>query len=420
MQKEVVMKLAGIEYVETNKRFSNFGGLPFYHLLIDREITCRKGLTACLPKYKKVFNTTSFEKFKTLLLGMIVGKEAISDISNLRYDPVFQKLNSHVNAPNVLGKYLKRFQKNNIESLHELLIATSLNFRAKALPKNKRFVLDIDSTDHKQYGTQMEGLAYNYRNVFGLSSLHAYDELGFPYWFEARPGNTHTSINAQTVIHQVFKKVKQAYAKELKYRGKKRMKLYLRMDSGYSSVALYNAAYGEGVKFVTPFRKSGNYEKVLKTVTHWYPAKKIHCKGGIEPEIGSTIYYPADAHEALRVVFIRGIRQEQGVLFENPYVYHAFITNIDSSDMNNEQLIKFYRGRGIAETFIRELKNGFDFQNFPCRELSANYTFGLIGMLAMSLMRFVSYLMNPNRPQICKSNSFLFNHDPLSAMVSLP
>ncbi len=138
------MKLAGMEIIGTDQQLSILGGLPLYQNLIDREITCRAGLVDCLPEYKKIFNTTSFEKFKTILLGMIAGKEAICDISKLRSDPLFQKLNPHIYAPNVLGKYLQRFDKSNIRSLHDLLISISLNLRKKAIKKDKRFVLDIE------------------------------------------------------------------------------------------------------------------------------------------------------------------------------------------------------------------------------------------------------------------------------------
>jgi len=37
-----------------------------------------------------------------------------------------------------------------------------------------------------------------------------------------------------------------------------------------------------------------------------------------------------------------------------------------------EKVVLFYRGRGNAENFIREGKNGFDLHHFPCLKLVAN------------------------------------------------
>lgn len=55
-------------------------------------------------------------------------------------------------------------------------------------------------------------------------------------------------------------------------------------------------------------------------------------------------------------------------------------------------IIKFYRGRGHAENFIKEIKYNFDLKHFPCQKLVANKAYGIIAALAYNLMRLVAFL----------------------------
>jgi hypothetical protein len=41
----------------------------------------------------------------------------------------------------------------------------ALQMRMKLFPDSRDFILDVDSTIHRQYGRKMEGCAYNYNNV---------------------------------------------------------------------------------------------------------------------------------------------------------------------------------------------------------------------------------------------------------------
>ncbi|MBP9706169.1 MAG: transposase [Oligoflexales bacterium] len=59
----------------------------------------------------------------------------------------------------------------------------------------------------------------------------------------------------------------------------------------------------------------------------------------------------------------------------------------------------FYKKRGNAENFIRELKNGFDIQHFPCLKLNANKAYGLLAAFAYNLMRFSSWTLGCKTPR---------------------
>ena len=147
------------------------------------------------------------------------------------------------------------------------------------------------------------------------------------------------------------------------------------------------------------------YEPLIKRVHNWRPAKTIIFRDGRNCEIGHTVYYPKGGRQTLRVTLIRALRtgEQHYALFDDVrYDYHAFVTNIGHHEMENEELIHFYQDRGNCENFIREIKNGFDLKHFPCQKLIANKAYGLIGMFAHALMRYMGHMLSPGKPRFSK------------------
>lgn len=107
----------------------------------------------------------------------------------------------------------------------------------------------------------------------------------------------------------------------------------------------------------------------------------------------------ADGKSHLRAVFIRAKKENVQLdlledITEDGYCYYSIITNMDSSEMSNEEVIEFYRGRANAENFIKEQKNGYDFHHFPCKKISANQEYGMVGTMAYNVMRFLSFFIS--------------------------
>lgn len=236
----------------------------------------------------------------------------------------------------------------------------------------------------------MEGLAFNFKNNWGLDSLQALDQFGFQYWMEVREGNTHTSNNAPYVLDKIFSQLPRA------------MHRYLRADSGYCNHEIMQSCQQRNIDFVITMR-ANMYEPQLGRVSRWHVAKRSSFRGR-ECEIGSCVYHPLGFRKSMRVVFMRA-KKEQRDIFEN-YDYAAWVTNIGESEMNNEELICFYKKRGNAENFVRELKNGFDIQHFPCLKLNANKAYGLIAAFAYNLMRFSSWTLDSKTPRFSKMLRF--------------
>ncbi len=231
---------------------------------------------------------------------------------------------------------------------------------------------------NQQYAKKMEGVETNYKNIDCLDTLKVFDEHGFPYWHEVRPGATHTSVGAVEAISSIFRRM----PKDGVYKFVQR---FVRGDSGYCNVGFFNDCKVARAYFVTAMRDN-MLEPRLHLITKWRGQnaknpKRIFTRDGRECEIGETTYRPTDGQEALRIVCPRAEKSNlpSAPLFSDArYDYYAFVTNIPHSEMTAGEVIEFYRGRGNAENYIKEDKYGFDLKHYPCLKLLANKAYGII------------------------------------------
>ncbi len=374
----------------TSKHFSSLGGL-----LLANNVMAHVGLKdifeSILPKQKIKSKSSSFEKLRTLCLGFIVGAECLTDMDLLAEDNAFEQIANKVCASNTYGEFLREFDAVACKNMNLKLIETSLKLREVSHGNKGDFILDLDSTHHLQHGKKMEGVEWNYKHEWCLDSLQAYDNHGYPYWMQVRPGSTYSSNHASEVIHHIFSKLP------------KKQKRYFRGDSAFCNTDVFNAVRCAEGKFVIAM-KANIYEPLLKSGMCWNQTSKIKFLDNRECEIGQTIYYPTKGHETLRVVLIRAEKkdQKQNVFGLIEYDYHGFVTNMGQHEISAEKVIEFYRKRGNAENFIKEVKYGLDLKHFPCQKLLANYAYGVIAALAYSIQRFLSFIQNPKKQHFSK------------------
>lgn len=370
--------------------FTSLGGLVIFEELINK-LELRKKIFDFLPGRKGRCKQRNFHKFRQMMLGFVAGADCLEDMNKLSDDPGFRALcGKDFYVAGTYGNMLRKFEPWQIRRLNETLATTALKLRRKLFKDDRNFILDIDSTDHRQYGKKMEGVRYSgYKGYNCLDSLQAFDQYGFQYWMEVREGATFTANNASTVIERVFRQVP------------KNMWRFLRADSGYCNFDVMRACAENNVSFVIAMR-ANMYEPHIKSVCHWRRAKHVFFRDGRECEIGSTIYIAKrNPRETLRVVMIRALKKNPG-MFEDRYDYRAWVTNISEHEMKNEDLILFYRKRGNAENMIRELKNGYDIHHFPCEKLIANKAYGLMAAFAYNLMRMQAWNIEGDIPRFSK------------------
>ena len=382
--------IKNIAIESTTQTFSSHSGL-FLFEEIWKQLKLDKRVKFLLPRKKKNLGPTQVNKFKSLLYSFAIGNDCLADIDTSNKDILFSELTGKV-AARTQGDFLKSFGERHAQRLQELLIDLSFEIRCKFFAENKKFILSMDATPHEHYSKKMEGMAWNYKNMWCLDSQNAYDQFGFSYLFDLRPGNTHSGKDAELWIHEIFKKCPE------------HLDRWFRADSAYGKLEVYKALEAKGVKFAIVLRDniSKYVRKMNKNLLHWEKTEMEFFKSkNCEIAMG---HYPVKGHKELRVVLIRApkstedINKDRDLLNEyNPeeddYRHYSIITNVDITELNNEEVFEFYRERATAETYIKEQKYGFDFLNFPCKTLRANKIFGIIGTLAHNLTRILSFSM---------------------------
>lgn len=236
--------MTNIQIEPTNKVLSSNGGMILFDKMIEK-LALQKHISENLPTKKINSGLSSYEKFRQILMGFLAGAECLDDLDVLKTDKLVRSLHSQMFAANSLGDYLRSFSEEHIKLLNHRLIELSLNLRESVKhKKEKQFILDHDSTDHEQHGVKMEDVRHTKDGILSLNSIQAYDNYGFQYWFDLRPGATHTSVGAAEIISSIFMRAKKFYYK------KSNAHFILRADSGYSNHNVMHACFTAGVKFV--------------------------------------------------------------------------------------------------------------------------------------------------------------------------
>jgi hypothetical protein len=387
LNKKSISMINLIKTQASDNSFSANGGLLFARRLLDRLGLAAK-LAPLLPSTKR--NTQSgMHKFENLVLGFLAGNDHLDDWDVLAEDPGFAAVSPRTYCAKALGDYLRAFSGQALHSLQGKLIETSLSLRLKLGADASCFILDLDSTLHAQYGKKTEGVEFCYKNFMALDSILAFDELGFQYWHEVRPGATYTSNGCGQIIHEVFSRMA---------RPTRHQRYIARADSGFFTSEFFNSCSVKSVGFVCAAKKTDGVKNHISRIKNWqaqdvHDPQRIFAKGGRECELGSISYHTDGYKGSLRLVVIRAKKpKEEGVIFEDyaEYDYFPFVTNMGAHEYDNTALIKLYRGRGNAENFIKEQKYGFDLKHYPCLKLRANKAFGLIAAFTYTLTRFLS------------------------------
>lgn len=376
---------------KTNKVLSANSGLIFLNQLIE-QLDLEQKLSKFLPVKKKDRGITSFMKFKSALMSFASGSDCLDDFNELREEGLYQELCLGGISSRAMGDFLRSFSSLSLENLSEELCDIALNLRLRTHPDELNFILAMDSTPHEQTGIKMEGVTWNYKNMWCLDSQNAYDQFGYSYGFDLRAGNTFSAEGSEVMIRKIFKKIPA------------RMSRYFRADSAYGRVTVYNELINANAKFAIVLRENlakhvrkmllnKNSMKWVKTEVNFFDSDECETSCGLYP-----MKNLAGGKTYLRVVFIRTrIKEKQLSLLENPsedgYQYYSIITNMDRSEKSDAGIIEFYRARGNTENYIREQKNGYDFHHFPCKKLSANKAYGLMGTIAYNLMRNLSFYL---------------------------
>ena len=399
-----------IKTESTSKVFSSLGGLlPLKELLYKTKL--RDKIGDVLPELKSGADR-SVDKFCQMILSFQAGAECLDDIDCIRRDEAFKILCSwNPYTSKSIGNFLRSFSSHQVNQLNHKLIENAFELREN-LPKSNSITLDVDSTINRQYGKKMEGLGRAYDGTWGLDTIQAFDENGLQFWNEVRDGGTFSSQGAENIIHEIFKRLpKNDFFKKIRK--------YFRADSAFCNSGVFKACMAKSAGFVISMR-ANMFEPLINRVKNWKSQNpnnknRILFYDNRECEIGQTIHSYEGCPEPLRVVLIRAEKHDSKKLkngHKENYDYYGWISNIGEHELKSTKLIKFYRKRGQAENYIKELKYGYDMKHYPCIKLSANKAYGVIAAFSYNLIRFLSKLKNSKKTKYVKTFRNLWIHLP--------
>jgi hypothetical protein len=414
----------------TKRKREHFRPTVFKLMATDDKLTAAAGLATIMEVYDQhpisrgfaealpervTANSRSGGSYRLGLIQLnsfIYGHDCLDDIEEFRGDPLLEAaMKGEVAAPRTIGDWLRDFLQENIEKLSCYCGTMARNVRKElieVLPEefkpNRAITIDMDSTSHVQCGEKMEGLAWNYKDEWGLYSEVAFDELGLCHGMQLAPGNTKPGSTCVPLIEQCFAGMK--YGEEKYFRG----------DSAYCYEAVLRALMRLGVTYVVAAHDgTSGWKGHIDEVTEWTPW--VHSDEEIEKaakrkrelpkvELGRFYWEPSWAPNIKIPVIVKRTWKdaEQLGFLENPahWDYYGVVTNFDLFHNSLQSVMEFYQKRGNAERFIREEKYGFDLKHFPCQSLRANHAFALLAMVAHNLLRWVAIVQKPDKPHFSK------------------
>ena len=393
--------MANIKIEQISKELSSRGGLFLLEKLY-RGSRIDQNVAKYLPSLKSGTKRSS-QKLKNLVMGFSAGIHCLDDLDALRLDHGFvQACDGTTYSPKSYGDFLRSFSPIQAKQMNHSLSQHAYALRSAFLPKRTSITIDFDSTPNQQYGKKIEGVAFNYKNQWCLGTFHAFDEFGFQYWSDVRAGNTYSSDGMVEAIHRFFTNMPETSHY-------KKVRRYARGDSAFCRTDVFNAFAAKNVGFVVCLQRN-MLDPLLGKIHRWKPTKnklnKIKFYDDRECEIAETIYRPKKSVEVLRVVVMRALKKgRENLLIKqlSDYDYFSFISNIGGHELSSEKPIRFYRKRGQAENYIREMNNNYDLHHYPCLKLIANKVWAAVAALAHNFLRALSLAENPKSPAYAKS-----------------
>ena len=167
----------------------------------------------------------------------------------------------------------------------------------------------------------------------------------------------------------------------------RKIKTYLRGDSGFSSPKLYKTCEENGCSYAIRLKQNASLLALAsdKDEDLYRATKDDQISYAVT--YGEFMYQAGSWEYPRRVVF----------KIEKPYgqMTHMYTFIVTNMDMEAYQIIQFYCGRGRMENFIKEGKNGFDFSAVSSHSKTVNSNRMRLHMLAYNLFNWFRRLVLP-------------------------
>jgi hypothetical protein len=336
------------------------------------------GLSRCTVK-KRQRGIPVVDFVMSLVNNFLIGGDCFTDLEVLRQEEATRShlYDLEVPAPTTAGEFLRKFASGHIKQI-ERTIGGALQRGARILGGVKAITLDLDSSIIEVYGYLKEGARYGYSGVKGLHPLLC-------FWAETRllVGARLRSGN-RTSAHHV-----KSFLSECLARIPTERPIRVRLDAGFYAwdVVAYLLKKSLGFSVSARLTKAlcRAIERRPKSAWTTYPWED-------DAEFTEFSYQPQGWSRPFRMLVKRTpyYEGEQRILGE--YFYVPILTNLRGAAPS---LIKHHLGRGGAENYIEEFKNGLGARHLPSQNFMANWTWLVIAQLAYNLAQLFKLLAGP-------------------------
>ncbi|CKF64353.1 IS1380-Spn1 transposase [Streptococcus pneumoniae] len=349
---------------------TQYGGLIFFQELFSqlklKERISKYLVTNDQRRYCRYSDSDILVQFLFQLLTGYGTDYACKELSADAYFPKLLEGGQLASQP-TLSRFLSRTDKETVHSLRCLnleLVEFFLQFH-----QLNQLIVDIDSTHFTTYGKQ-EGVAYNaHYRAHGYHPLYAFEgKTGYCFNAQLRPGNRYCSEEADSFITPVLERFNQ---------------LLFRMDSGFATPKLYDLIEKTGQCYLIKLKKN--------TVLSRLGDLSLPCPQDEDLTIlphsaySETLYQAGSWSHKRRVCQFS--ERKEGNLF---YDVISLVTNMTSGTSQDQ--FQLYRGRGQAENFIKEMKEGFFGDKTDSSTLIKNEVRMMMSCIAYNLYLFLKHL----------------------------
>ncbi|VKE04416.1 IS1380-Spn1 transposase [Streptococcus pneumoniae] len=349
---------------------TQYGGLIFFQELFSqlklKERISKYLVTNDQRRYCRYSDSDILVQFLFQLLTGYGTDYACKELSADAYFPKLLEGGQLASQP-TLSRFLSRTDEETVHSLRCLnleLVEFFLQFH-----QLNQLIVDIDSTHFTTYGKQ-EGVAYNaHYRAHGYHPLYAFEgKTGYCFNAQLRPGNRYCSEEADSFITPVLERFNQ---------------LLFRMDSGFATPKLYNLIEKTGQCYLIKLKKN--------TVLSRLGDLSLPCPQDEDLTIlphsaySETLYQAGSWSHKRRVCQFS--ERKEGNLF---YDVISLVTNMTSGTSQDQ--FQLYRGRGQAENFIKEMKEGFFGDKTDSSTLIKNEVRMMMSCIAYNLYLFLKHL----------------------------
>jgi hypothetical protein len=347
-------------------------------LLLIKEFIKKIGFEKVIRKTFKTNDSASFrfhtdtENLQQKIYQTIAGYFQDDDADELTNDPVFNNIldkKSLASQP-TMSRFFNRMDEDTLVQFEQ--ISKIMRQKIYSINPPDNVLLDIDSTLFSTYGGQ-EGEAFNYHySSHGYHPLLCYDGLtGDLLKTELRDGNVYTSNGSVEFVKPLLMEYMEQYPN---------IKVYLRGDSGFAVPELFDLLEHNGCSYAirlkansTLYKEAAYLTDELNEITAINKIDYAVCYG--------EFYYKAGSWKYPRRVVVKAEKPTGQMI----YMYTFIVTNME---LEPEKLIQYYCNRGRMENFIKESKNGFDFDSMSSRSKMVNANRLQISMLVYNLFNW--------------------------------